>query len=248
MVKILKIGGSIITDKSKSSCPRSPEIVRISKEIASSPSGLVLVHGAGSFGHMPAKKYGLPGRFSPEGVRVTHASVLKLNEMVVEALSRAGANPVPVSPFNCTVLRSGRIKSMELSPLKEMLRRGMLPVLHGDVAMDSEKGAGIVSGDQLVSYLSRNLKAEIAAIGTNVDGVILDGRVLRVVTEEDFSSLKFGPGSGVDVTGGMKGKLKELLDLAGEGTESQIFNASRPGQIERAIQGEHIGTAVRRSR
>ena len=158
MVRILKIGGSVITDKAKASCPRSQEIARIAMEVASSPKDLVLVHGAGSFGHVPAKKYGLPEKFSAEGLRETHSSVLKLNEMVIEALGRAGASPLPVNPLSCLLLKDGRIEKIELSPIREMLKRGIMPVLHGDVALDLTRGSGIVSGDQLVPYLARVLR------------------------------------------------------------------------------------------
>ena len=50
----------------------------------------------------------------------------------------------------------------------------------------------------------------------------------------------------MDVTGGMKGKLQELLDLADMGIDSVIFNAAKEGNIVRALQGESIGTRVRR--
>lgn len=198
---------------------------------------------------MPAKKYGLPEKFDPEGMRVTHSCVARLNSLVVDALARAGADPMPVHPFSCTILKDGRIERIQMEPMAEMVRRGLLPVLHGDVAIDSARGAGIVSGDQLVSYLAKALKAEIVAVGTNVDGVIFKGRPLESITRGDLPGLgdALGAGSGVDVTGGMRGKLLELLDLADMGTDSLIFNASKEGNISRALNGEHVGTRVWRS-
>lgn len=198
---------------------------------------------------MPAKRYGLPGRFDPEGIRVTHSCVARLNSLVVDALARAGADPMPVHPFSCTILKDGRIESIQLQTLAEIVRRGLLPVLHGDVAIDLARGAGIVSGDQLVSYLAKALKAEIVAIGTNVDGVIFRERPLERITRDDLPALgdALGEGSGVDVTGGMRGKLLELLDLADMGTDSLIFNASKEGNISKALLGEHVGTIVGRS-
>lgn len=248
MVKVLKIGGSILTDKNRFTFARPEEIRRVAEEIAASPSDLILVHGAGSFGHAPAKKYGLPQVFSPEGLRITHQSVVRLNDMMVEALSQAGAEPMPVHPFSCTLLKGGRIDVLAVEPLKEMIKDGLLPVLHGDVAMDISKKAGIVSGDQLVPYLARALEAKIVAIGSNVDGVIFQGKPLEMITREDLSTIdsSLGGSSGVDVTGGMRGKLLELLELADEGIDSVIFNAAVPGRIVRALNGEAIGTAVRR--
>ncbi|MDM7935638.1 MAG: isopentenyl phosphate kinase [Methanothrix sp.] len=248
MVKVLKIGGSILTDKNRSATARPEEIRRVAEEIAASPSNLILVHGAGSFGHVPARKYGLPQGFSPEGIRVTHQSVVRLNDMVVEALSHAGADPMPVHPFSCTLLREGRIESLAVEPLKEMIIDGLLPVLHGDVAMDVARKAGIVSGDQLVPYLARALKAEVVAVGSNVEGVIFQDRPLAKITRDDLAMLgsALGESAGVDVTGGMRGKILELLDLADNGTSSVIFNAGVAGNISRALRGEAIGTTVGR--
>jgi isopentenyl phosphate kinase len=247
VVKVLKIGGSILTDKNRSAAARPEEIRRVAEEIAASPSDLIFVHGAGSFGHVPARKYGLPQGFSPEGLRVTHQSVVRLNDMVVEALSLAGADPMPVHPFSCTLLRDGRIESLAVEPLKEMISDGLLPVLHGDVAMDTTRKSGIVSGDQLVPYLARALRAEVVAVGSNVDGVIFQERPLSNITRDDLTMLgsALGESAGVDVTGGMRGKILELLDLADMGTSSVIFNAAIAGNISRALRGEAIGTAVR---
>jgi isopentenyl phosphate kinase len=170
--------------------------------------------------------------------------------MMVDALDKEGANPMPVHPLSCVVLKGGRIEQFCIEPILEMIRHSLLPVLHGDVAMDLSDGASIVSGDQLVSHLARALKAQVVAVGTNVDGVIFQGKPLFELTREDLiqisESLK---GSfGVDVTGGMRGKLLELLDLADSGIDSIIFNAGKKGQIKKALRGEPIGTAVRGSR
>jgi isopentenyl phosphate kinase len=225
---------------------RPEEILRVAEEIAKAPLDLILVHGAGSFGHVPAKEYGLPQRFSPEGLMITHRSVARLNELVVDALSRAGAKSLPVHPLSCTLLQDGRIECLAVEPLVEMVKDGLIPVLHGDVAMDSSRKAGIVSGDQLVSYLAGALRAEVVAVGTNVDGVIFQGRPVEMITRDNLLHIEeaIGGSTGVDVTGGMKGKLLELLHLADKGTNSIIFNAGKKGNITRALRGESIGTAV----
>lgn len=250
MTKILKIGGSILTDKSRSLAPRPEEIARVAAEIAIRPEDLVLVHGAGSFGHIPAQKYGLPQVFSPEGLRMTHLSVARLCEMVVEALGQAGVECLPVHPLSAAMLRQGRIESFFLGPVKEMIKNGIMPVLHGDVAMDASRGAAIVSGDQLVAYLAGELEADIVAVGSNVDGVLVSGRPLPSMGRNDLSQFErdIGASAGVDVTGGMRGKLEELLELADRGTESVIFNAGKKGNITRALKGERVGTRIVRSK
>ena len=247
MVGILKIGGSVLTDKTKLESPRMEAIERIAAEVASYSSGLVLVHGAGSFGHIHADKYDLRERFDPEGILETHRSVVRLNEIVVEALGRAGAHPVPVHPLSCALLQDGRIRDMNIGPLTEMIERGLLPVLHGDVVMDRLRGADILSGDQIVTHLARSLGADVVALGTREDGVIYDGEVVSRVTRENYHRIEpeLGGSKGVDdVTGGMRKKVMELLDLADDGIPSLIFNAGKKGMIEKALGGELVGTLV----
>jgi isopentenyl phosphate kinase len=246
VTQVLKIGGSILTDKSRELAPRPDEIERVALEISSHPHDLVLVHGAGSFGHIPAKKHGLPQEFSRQGLRVTHSSVARLCDMVVEALSRAGVDCLPIHPLSCLILRDGRIDSFFNWPIKEMLKGGIMPVLHGDVAMDATGRAAIVSGDQLVAYLAKDLQADVVAVGSNVDGVIFSGRPLSKITRKDLSQVEsaIGGSAGVDVTGGMRGKLLELLELADLGIDSVIFNAGREGNIARALKGECVGTRI----
>jgi isopentenyl phosphate kinase len=249
MTRILKIGGSILTDKNQELAARPNEISRVAREIASRPDDVVLVHGAGSFGHIPAKKYGLPQEFSRQGLRVTHSSVARLCELVVEALSLAGVDCLPVHPLSSLLLRDGRIDSFFMDPIKEMLKGGIMPVLHGDVAMDAAGKAAIVSGDQLVAYLAKTLRAEVVAVGSNVDGVLFSGRPLPRITRKELAVVgsAIGGSAGVDVTGGMRGKLLELLDLADLGIDSVIFNAGIEGNIARALKGECVGTRIGRA-
>ncbi len=250
MTRILKIGGSILTDKSRELAARPLEISRIAHEISSQPDDLVLVHGAGSFGHIPARKYRLSQEFSRVGLRVTHNSVARLCELVVEALGQAGVESLPVHPLSCLLLNSGRIERFLLDPIREMLKNGIIPVLHGDVAMDYARGAAIVSGDQLVTYLATALQADVVAVGSNVDGVLVSGRPLPSISRKDLPEFEsaIGGSAGVDVTGGMRGKLLELLDLADLGIESVIFNAGIEGNIAQALKGETLGTRIRRSK
>lgn len=248
---ILKIGGSVITEKGSISRARDAEIDRISNEIATfrkdSDSRLILVHGAGSFGHPQAMKYRINEGFDAQGVYLTHASVKLLNSKVVGSLNNAGVHALPVHPLSSCVLENGKLIDFQLGQIKVMLEKGIVPVLHGDVVMDRTRGASVLSGDRIIPYLALSLKASNIGAGSDVDGVLDEKEaVIRKITPFSFFDLKKNiKGSGsTDVTGGMLGKVSELLELAGKGIDSRIFNASRKGMVSRFLYGEDVGTLI----
>ncbi len=237
MTTILKIGGSVLTDKNKVSAARPDAIARIAREIGEFNSpGLILVHGAGSFGHHQAKEYRLKDGLNDEsikGILPTHNAVKSLNRMILDALEMSGVDALPVHPLSSCTLNNGRIEHMCMDVIERMLHSEIVPVLHGDVAMDRTRGVDILSGDQIVTYLAEKLHADRVGIGTNVDGVLAAGRVIKKITpanSNEVNSLLSGSG-GVDVTGGMQGKIAELMALAKAGIPSRVFNAEKPGNI-----------------
>ena len=248
-ITILKIGGSVITDKGKDEGTARPEeIKRIAREIAGCDSRLVIVHGAGSYGHPQAKRYDLNGKFDPMGSIITHRSVKDLNMLVVDSLNDAGVNAIGVHPMNCIVSEDARIKEMFLEQIHAMLDSGFVPVLHGDVVMDKKLGTSVLSGDQIVPYLAYTLNAERIGIGSAENGVLDgDGRTVGRITPSNFEDIKqfIGGSASTDVTGGMLGKVLELLNLSeSSNTTSYIFNAGHTGNVSCFLSGENIGTAI----
>jgi isopentenyl phosphate kinase len=253
MTTILKIGGSVLTDKNRVSVARPDAIERIAKEIGESPiPGLVLIHGAGSFGHHQAKEYKLKDGltdWSIKGIWPTHHAVKSLNRIVVDALQMSGVDALPVNPLSNCTLQNGRIEHMCMDVIRLMLHAEIVPVMHGDVAMDRIRGIDVLSGDQLVPYLAIELKATRVGIGTNVDGV-LDGKgdLIKKITPaniNEINGLLAGSG-GVDVTGGMQGKIQELMALAEAGIPSLVFNAEKPGNVLKFLKNDlKEGTFIR---
>lgn len=246
---ILKLGGSVITDKAADQgVIREADLLRIAKEVSGYRGKMIIVHGAGSFGHTYAKKYGLDRGFDPEGVIVTHESVKELASRVVDALNEYGIRAIAVHPMGCTVCRNGRIESMYLDNIKLMLENDFVPVLHGDVVMDLELGACVLSGDQIVPYLAKELKIARLGLGSAEDGVLdKNGKPVPEITPETFENFKhYIRGSeSTDVTGGMLGKVQELLELSKTSCiTSHIFNAGKENNICRFLDGESIGTKI----
>ena len=248
---ILKIGGSVITEKGSISRARDTEIERISQEIAAfrkdSDSQLILVHGAGSFGHPQVMKYRFNDRFDEQGAYLTHTSVKMLNSKVLESLNNAGVHALPVHPLSSCLLDNGKLIDFHLGHIKVMLEKNIVPVLHGDVVMDITKGVSVLSGDRIIPYLTISLKASKIGAGSDVDGVLDEKEsVIWKITPFNFMDLKksIKGSEHIDITGGMIGKVSELLELADKGVDSWIFNASRKGMVSRFLYGEDVGTLI----
>ena len=256
---VMKLGGSVITDKEKKLTPNLPAIERLANEISrANVLSLVLVHGGGSFGHPVAEQYGLNEGYKDSsqvmGFSITHQAMTKLNKLIVGSLINHNIPAVEVQPSSCVVTKAGRIQSMEERPLKKMLEMGFVPVLYGDVILDSETGFAILSGDQLVSSLAINLDAHRIVVGVDVNGLYTgdpktdsSARLIQHITLEELKNLEHQiEGSKVtDVTGGMLGKIVELMPAVERGVSALIVNAAKSNNVYKALKGEGVvGTLI----
>jgi isopentenyl phosphate kinase len=256
---VLKLGGSVITDKEKPLTPDLKAIERLADEISRAKvSPLILVHGGGSFGHPVAERYDIAeGYVDPSqilGFSQTHLAMTLLNSWVMEALISHNIPAVEVHPSSCAVTKAGRIATMELEPLKKMLKLGFVPVLYGDAVLDSEKGFAILSGDQLVSSLAIKLGACRIIMGADVDGLYTadpkadsSAQLISHLTLEELKSLKhkIEGSKATDVTGGMLGKMLEVKLAIEQDIETVIVNATKPLRVYKALKGEKVvGTII----
>ncbi|MBS1193721.1 MAG: isopentenyl phosphate kinase [Methanomicrobia archaeon] len=244
---ILKLGGSVITEKSGPCRVDRKRLAEISQAVARRKTVLLtLVHGAGSCGHPQAQRYriqeGVDGS-NRKGIAVTHAAVAGLNRAVVQALRREGVEAMGFHPLHFCVAKDGRIAAFPLEPLERLQDLGITPVLHGDVVADRARGASIVSGDQLVTFLATGLRCSRVGIATDVKGVLgPGGEVVHRIDAASARNLSIRGSGARDVTGGMRGKVEELLRLATQGIESHIFHVSRIGAF---LDGkDHGGTII----
>lgn len=242
---IIKLGGSVITDKASEGVINTKVLGELAEVLASVTGPLVIIHGAGSLGHPEAKRWGIADGVTAEnaeGVYETHEAVSRLNEAVVAALRSAGINAVPFPPFASALTENRRIVYAGEEQIKELLSAGIVPVLYGDVAADKTQGACILSGDQIAPYLAAALGAERIGFVTASGGVLQDGTVVPEISRKTADSVAFFNADRADVTGGMKGKIAELLLLAEFGIESQIFAAE---DLAAFLSGENPGTRIK---
>jgi len=214
------------------------------------------VHGAGSYGHFQAKAFNLSAGGEGdwvEGLQRTRASVTKLSALVIDALHRAGlrtAIQVPIFPRIVTrnkreIVQGGSLLS-DCAELEGLLRRGFVPVLHGDVVFDDAQNCTIFSGDRILQCLasafkqSSSFRVSACVFLTDVDGVFDKGpetrgaKLIRFVSLNNDGSIKFMQIDGgahkslsssietqsspgvVDVTGGIRGKINASCTIASQ--------------------------------
>ncbi len=257
---IIKVGGSVITDK-KSETPKINQITLeifcqdIGEIFRRNSSRLIICHGAGSYGHQIVKRTGIhKGIETSEQVRAfaeTQKQMNELNVLVCGALQKAGVPAIPVQASAAVVMGSGRIAEFDTKAIEGFLETGLVPVLYGVPAFDKKQKCSILSADQIAPFLAKKLGARKIIHGTNVDGVFSEDpnknpaaeRIPEINSKniEQIKNLLAGS-SETDVTGGMFGKVSELLDL---GIESQIVDAQVQGRIVEAFEGRDVGTRIK---
>ncbi|MFP3946609.1 MAG: isopentenyl phosphate kinase [Archaeoglobaceae archaeon] len=249
-LKILKIGGSVITDKSRGffEKPREEEMTRIAEEIGANPENLIVIHGAGSFGHPYVEKFGR--NMTASASILTHMACRRLNTLFCNALFESGVKVLPINPFSA--LRVDEDLEIDEDFIVALIEEGIVPVLHGDMVYNrSKKVFEVLSGDRITFELARKLNVNRIGFATDAPGVIVDGEVQEeLIIEQDlleFVEETEEAETKSDVTGGMKGKLKSLLELPPH-SEVLIFSGLEEGNILRFLNNEKVGTKIRKQR
>ena len=257
---IVKLGGSLITDKRADAKAREDVMERLAAEIAAARGelreSLVVGHGSGSFGHVTAERFGLGrglrhegGSSPPIGASLTQDAAGRLHRIVMGALLRAGVPGFSVVPSSTFLADRGRLVRGFLEPFLAALDEGLVPVVYGDVVADRTRGVSICSTETAIDYLVRRLRrrglsvARLLWLG-ETDGIYdRRGKPIPRVDRRSYRQARrsIGAPAGTDVTGGMLLRLETARSAARLGVESLIFDGRRPGSLEAALLGRDVG-------
>jgi isopentenyl phosphate kinase len=250
---IVKLGGSVLTRKREVERLRPKVLDRLARELAGiSECRLIVLHGAGSFGHPSARRFGLAHAPEPgvapahraRGAAIVSAEVRRLHYAVLRALVRAGASPLSVPMATHARNRAGLLVALDATPFEDALERGHLPVSFGDVLPDDEWGSSILSADTTALALVPVLHPARVVFASDVAG-ILEGppgrrrSVVPEVTDEVVAGLRPPPGA-ADVTGGIRAKAAAMRAIARAGADAGLISGLTDGALSRAIRGEAV--------
>lgn len=241
---LVKLGGSILTDKSVESSFRRPAARRLLSEIAKANVPTVLFHGAGSFGHPQAARHRLgKARAKPDGVSEVLAAVGSLSAQMVSLAHDAGLRPLAFPLHAMASTEGDGLADLPVEAVGRAVEEGYTPVLHGTLVRDATLGWRVVSADELIARLAPDVQPRLTVFATDVDGV-LDrdpddpaAKVMPRVTPAIEIAVPLGKGD--DVTGRMHGKLRHAFAAAAHGP-TLILNGLVRNRLLDALKGKPV--------
>ena len=220
---VLKIGGSIVDDLHSTTFADIRTIFENNKLILVHGGGKDVTSIANKLGK--EQKFiispgGVKSRYTDKETAEIYTMVMsgKINKAIVGMLLRSGIKAVGISGIDGGMLKAdrkeklviinekgrkmvidggytGRINSVDPSLLNIVIEKGYVPVV-SPIALSNELDFLNVDGDRAAAYVAGGLKARSVIFMTNVNGLILDGKLVTYMTYEQakmaISKIGFG--------------------------------------------------------
>jgi isopentenyl phosphate kinase len=254
-ITIIKLGGSVITDKKTAYVAKTAIIKRLAKELRVCRDSLVIAHGSGSFGHTSAAKFGgKKGYKSLIGIAKVARDAMEINRIVMDILVKEGLPAISFRPISLILANGGKTKTNHFQVIEQALLQDLIPVVYGDVILDSKWKSTIYSGETTLNQIAVYLKKKgfkinrIIEVG-ETDGV-LDGQkeTIKTISKISWPKIKkfIFKLNTKDVTGGMSHKIEEALKIASFGIETLIINGTSVNELKNAlIEKQTKGTVIK---
>jgi isopentenyl phosphate kinase len=233
---LIKLGGSIITNKEKPLSPRKNTIDNIARQLKKIAEPVIIVHGGGSFGHYWSVKYDMhtkPAKYDFHGVAVVKNSMVELNKIILESFTKNKLNPYCLPPTD--FMTGNKPITSKVKEIKKIAESNLIPVTFGDALWYGQKKSYILSGDKIMSILAKTLRPRLSIFVLNVDGLYSDFKTKQLIHDmkDQQASIQDIP---MDVTGGMKRKVEEATRISKMGLKVFFVNGNKPQRIVNAIQ------------
>ncbi len=242
---LIKLGGSVISDKRKYKEFREEGVRKIVKYLPK--RDLILVHGGGSYGHILAQEYRIREGFE-EWKRIGFARIgvdmQELNLKILNILLEEDIPAISVPPHSLFVM--GNSPNLEI--FHYAVNLGFVPLTFGDIILHREQGIDICSGDYMMLHLAREFRPQFTIFLTDVDGIYdrdpeeKDAKLIEVLERdvEPETAIKVK-----DVTGGIAYKIRVMREIANY-SKVYVLNGFHPERIRSIIEGEKtVGTVVK---
>ena len=254
---LLKLGGSLLTDKNKPFSIREDVAKSAVLQIIDANEKLILIHGGGSFGHPLAKKYSISKGFDTSvpnqilGLAETHQSMNKFNSYLINLFLEKNYPALSIQASSIFIKEFQDISTHSIDIIETALDLNILPILYGDIILDKQGSFSIISGDQIIFKLCENLKKYhvLKVIFTmEMDGLYVidknNNENCILATEcysDELESLELADlGQKIDVTGGIENKLNSIKQICKYNIPVQLINGLKEGYIHKSLKNQKI--------
>ena len=247
-IKIIKLGGSLITDENSGNKFNETNTRRLAEELYDFYPGTILVHGTGIVGKSPAVEYNYveSGTLAKEMKIVAleiKNRIYKLNQNFISSFISEG---IPVQSIVQWQLRGSRFH-VGKQRILELLQSGFVPVLFGDFALLRSGNFKVISSDIICHFIAKLLSPDKLIFLTDVDGVYDDSSpptLIAKINRMNYPSLSI-KNDPTDVSGGMHSKVKFAFKSSRYCKTCFIGNGTNRGLLKELLQGFKVkGTYV----
>ena len=246
---LIKLGGSIITNKEKPLSPRRKTIDNLAKSLKKISEPIIIVHGGGSYGHYWSVKYNMhtkEKKYDLRGVAIIKNSMIELNKIILDSLLKNKLSPYCLPPTD--FMAGNKPISKKVKEIEKIAKSGMIPVTYGDALWFGQNKTYILSGDKIMTHLAKSLKPRLTIFALNEDGVYSDLKSKKLMHELKGERPSISENK-MDVTGGMTRKIEEASKITKMGMNVFFVNGNKPYRVVKAIKNSKFeGTLFRGKR
>ena len=188
---LIKLGGSIITNKGKSQSARRKTIDNILKQIKNINEPKILVHGGGSYGHYWSVKYGMhtrPAKYNNIGLSVVKNSMIELDKIILDIATK-NSYPTPATQVWLNTyslpptdfMNGNKPIRNKIQKFGEISKSGLTPGTYGDALWYGQKKSYILSGDVIMTTILKMLKPRLSVFVLDVDGVYSNTKLKKLI-------------------------------------------------------------------
>jgi isopentenyl phosphate kinase len=257
---VIKLGGGLITDKSQLKTIREnniKDVCEVLADILDEGHSIILVHGAGSFGHLEAKKWKLATGYDEKtiekqrlAVKKVRNDMMELNKHVLNHLEKFGIRGISHPPSLWANGLGSNFRG-DINRFKENSSK-TIQITYGDVVDVLDKREfGILSGDDLMVRLCNEVSDVSHCIFLLGD---TEGLLTKPPNQEGASLIPVWSKNqkirglhekSQDVTGGIFLKVKSASKICQKVPNVWMLDGRKPERILELIQtGNTIGTKV----
>jgi len=246
---LIKLGGSVITNKEKPLSVRRKTIDNLAKSLKKINESMIIVHGGGSYGHYWSVKYDMhtkEKKYDLRGVAIVKNSMIELNKIVLDSMLKNKLNPYCLPPTD--FMLGNKPISKKVKEIEKIAKSGLIPVTYGDALWYGQKKTYILSGDKIMTHLAKILKPRLSIFVLNEDGLYSDLKSKKLIYELRDKRYLISENK-MDVTGGMTRKVEEALKISKIGMNVFFVNGNKPERILKAVRNRKFeGTLFRGKR